>query len=141
MLMWTRVLEGPDGSGPDFDFVYFVGPSDFAQHFSLDGHNDMKRLDEYYDGLSKTDPGLKSVDKTKFRNYYGLRASVSFSRGSHDEWDIVRSINGKRRATDSGVGITDQIAVFFDGKAIPPAMFEEPTAAGYAGSCPSNSGG
>src|SRR5262249_1940635 len=32
MLMWTNVLEGENGLGA-FDFVYFVGPSDFAQHF------------------------------------------------------------------------------------------------------------
>src|SRR5438105_4624427 len=35
LLLWTRVLEGPNGLGEDFDFVYFVGPSDFAQFFHL----------------------------------------------------------------------------------------------------------
>ncbi|MGY4447933.1 hypothetical protein ACVWZR_002593 [Bradyrhizobium sp. i1.3.1] len=34
MLMWTRVLEGPDGFGRDFDLIYFAGPSDFANYIS-----------------------------------------------------------------------------------------------------------
>ena len=42
MLMWTRVLEGSDGLGPDFDFVYFVGPNDFAHYLGLDGHSDLE---------------------------------------------------------------------------------------------------
>src|SRR5262249_25785352 len=29
MLMWTSILEGRDGLGEDFDFVYFAGPQDF----------------------------------------------------------------------------------------------------------------
>ncbi|MEO5766507.1 MAG: hypothetical protein ABIR52_14465, partial [Casimicrobiaceae bacterium] len=29
LLMWTRILEGPKSLGEDFDFVYFVGTSDF----------------------------------------------------------------------------------------------------------------
>jgi hypothetical protein len=96
---------------------------------------DLTKLGAYYDGLSKTDPNLKAVDRTKFRNYYGLRASAAFSRGSHDEWDIVRSINAKRRSTDSG--ILKQLGVFFDGHDIASGLFEEPVAAGYAGPCPS----
>jgi hypothetical protein len=36
-----------------------------------------------------TDPELKKVDKTTFRNYDALRACVSLSYGSHDEWNIV----------------------------------------------------
>src|SRR5882724_3201283 len=43
MLMWTRVLEGNDGLGRDFDFIYFTGPTDFAQYFSLDGHADLEK--------------------------------------------------------------------------------------------------
>ncbi|MEO8805761.1 MAG: hypothetical protein ABI433_06745 [Burkholderiaceae bacterium] len=36
MVMWTRVLEGAGGFGEDFDFIHFVGPSDFA----LDAHDE-----------------------------------------------------------------------------------------------------
>src|SRR5437016_4785857 len=48
MLMWTTLLEGPDGVG-DFDFVYFAGPQDFARYFGFDGANDMAKLDAYFD--------------------------------------------------------------------------------------------
>jgi hypothetical protein len=134
MLMWTKVLEGGDGLG-DLDFVYFVGPSDFALHFGLDGTADMEKLESYYDSLSKTDKGLKDVDKRAFRDYYALRASVAFSYGSHDEWDIVRAINQKRRDADSTAGIARQMGVFFDGKPVPPGLFETTVAAGDAGAC------
>jgi hypothetical protein len=32
MPMLTQVLQGWEGLGEDFDFVYFVGPSDFARY-------------------------------------------------------------------------------------------------------------
>lgn len=135
MLMWTRVLEGDDGFGRDFDFVYFVGPSDFARHFLLNGHDDMKKIDAYYERLSKKDVGLTSVNKVLFRKYYGLRASVAFSYGAHDEWNIVRSVNEKRRSANPKLGIADQLGIFFDGQAVAPGMFEAPVAAGDAGRC------
>ncbi len=141
MLMWTNVLEGPDGLGA-FDFVYFAGPSDFAYHFGLNGHNDLEKLDEYYNSASKIDPGLKAVPKQDFRAYYGLRASVAYSYGSHDEWNIVRSINKARRDTDLARksdevkrGIATQIAVYFDGHPVAPGLFEASIAAGDADAC------
>jgi hypothetical protein len=136
MLMWTRVLEGEDGLGRDLDFVYFVGPSEFARHFSFDGHADLEKLDAFYDGMAKTDQHIKEVDKAKFRNYYGLRAAVSFSFGSHDEWNIVRSINAKRRDMDKATGIARQLGVMFDGRAVPPGSFEDPVTPGTAAACP-----
>ena len=138
MLMWTRVLEGDNGLAPDFDFAYFVGPADFTKYFGFDGRADMEKLDAFYDGLAKTDPGISNVDKIKFRNYYALRASVSFSLGSHDEWNIVRAINTKRREADKQAGIVRQLGVFFEGRAVPPGMFEAPVDAGTAGACPVN---
>jgi len=135
MLMWTRVLEGDDGLAPDFDFVYFVGPADFAKYLGLDGRGDMEKLDAFYDGLAKTDAGIGNVDKAKFRNYYALRASVSFSLGSHDEWNIVRSVNAKRREADKQAGIVKQLGVLFEGRAVPPGMFEAPIEAGTAKPC------
>jgi hypothetical protein len=134
MLMWTRVLEGLDGLG-GLDFVYFVGPSEFAQHFGLDGHGDLEKLESYYDSRIKTDEGLRAVDKRSFRDYYGLRASVAFSYGSHDEWNIVGTINQKRREADPKAGIAKQMGVFFDGKPVPPAMFEAPITPGDVGAC------
>jgi hypothetical protein len=132
MLMWTKVLEGRSGLGEDFDFVYFVGPSDFARHFSLDGRGDMERLDAYYDGLVKTDPDLGKIDKKSFREYYALRASVAFSLGSHDEWNIVATLNAARRASKD-YGIARQLGVFFDGRPVAPGLLETQVAAGDAG--------
>ncbi len=135
MLMWTQVLEGKTGLGEDFAFVYFVGPSEFARHFSLDGHGDMQKLDAYYDALAKTDPELAAkVDRKSFREYYALRASMAFSFGSHDEWNIVRAINERRRS-DGSYGISRQLAVLFDGRAVAPGLFETPIAPGMAGEC------
>lgn len=134
MLLWTRVLEGQDGLG-EFDFVYFVGPSEFGRHFGLDGHNDLERLEAYYDSAVKTDSDLKNVERRAFRDYYGLRASVAFSFGSHDEWNIVRMINQKRREKYSTEGIGRQMGVFYDGQPVPPGLFETSVAAGNAGEC------
>jgi hypothetical protein len=135
MLMWTRVLQGDDGLGNDFDFFYFVGPSDFARHFSLDGKADMEKLDRYYEALAKTEVGLKSVDKVQFRKYYALRASTAFSYGAHDEWNIARAINARRRAQDGKKGIAQQLGLFFDGRAVSPGLFESATSSGNAGTC------
>ncbi|UFZ08072.1 hypothetical protein LQG66_18045 [Bradyrhizobium ontarionense] len=133
MLMWTNVLEGSSGLG-DFDFVYFAGPSDFARHFAFDGKADLEKLEAFYDAAVKTDPELKKVDRRAFRDYYGLRASVAYSYGSHDEWDIVRAINEKRVAA-SNFGIARQIAVLFDAMPAAPGLFETGVAAGNAGAC------
>ena len=62
MLMWTSLLEGREGLGEDFDFVYFAGPQDFARIFELDGSNDMAKIDAYFDKRLKSDPDFeKSV--------------------------------------------------------------------------------
>jgi hypothetical protein len=137
MLMWTRVLQGQDGLGADIDFFYFVGPSDFARHFGLNAKGDMEKLDAYYDGLAKTDPALSTtVDKVKFRNYYALRASAAFSYGAHDEWNIARSINEKRRGKNAKSGIGQQLGIFFDGRGVAPALFDSAVSAGSSGVCP-----
>jgi len=140
MLQWTRVLEGTAGTGEDFDFVYFTGPSDFASALGLTGEADMEKVDALFDRRYATDEGLRKaveqgkVSKTTFRNYYALRAAISFSYGSHDEWNIVRILNDRRRgATKSG--IADQIAVWFDGRAAVPGAYEQSIAAGDAGRC------
>ena len=122
MLMLTQVLEGEDGLGRDFDFVYFVGPSEFAKFFGLKGANDLEILEAYYDRESPADPKLRQIDKREFRNYYGLRASMAASRGSHDEWNIVRLINERRRHEQhrAEFGMARQLSVLFDGRARRP---------------------
>ncbi len=140
MYMWTQVLEGRGGFGEDFDFFYFTGPGDFARFFGLTGRDDAKRIDAYFDQRLATDQDLMKLmaahklSKQGFRNYYVLRASVAFSKGSHDEWNIARLLNERRRAS-SEFGILNQIAILFDGRSVTPGGFEEPVAGGNKGSC------
>ena len=139
MLMWTTLLEGPNGLGEDLDFVYFVGPQDFARYFGLNGTGDMAKIDGYYDKRMAADPAFdkavkEGLTKTTFRNYYGLKASTAFSRGSHDEWNIVRVINERRRS-DPKLGIANQLPVLFDGQGIAPSAWESTVSEGYVGKC------
>jgi len=139
MLMWVSILEGPTGMGEDFDFVYFEGPQDFARFFEFDGNADMAKLDAYYDKRIKSDPDFEKearagLTKTKFRNYYALKASATFSRGAHDEWNIFRVINERRR-NDPKMGIANQLPMLFDGRATPSAGAELPVSDGYLGKC------
>jgi hypothetical protein len=140
MLMWTTILEGRNGLGEDFDFFYFVGPATMGQFFGLDGNADMEKIEAYFDKRAATDESLKKaiadnkVSKTSFRNYYALRASVAFSNGSHDEWNIARLINERRRGS-ADFGIARQLAILFDGQAAPPAEYEASVASGYVGRC------
>ena len=139
MLMWTTILEGNNGLGEDFDFVYFVGPQDFARYFGLDGVGDMQKIEQYFDKRLKSDPELqKAVDngltRSAFRNYYALKASTTFSKGAHDEWNIIRALNERRRAHER-FGIANQLAVLFDGAGVAPAGSEAATSEGYAGKC------
>jgi hypothetical protein len=138
MLMWTTLLEGQDGLG-DFDFVYFAGPQDFARYFGFDGTNDMAKLEAFFDNRVKTNPAFaKAVEggltKAAFRRYYALRASSTVSRGAHDEWNIFRMINERRRA-DSKIGTTGQIPVLFDGRGVNPSDSEAAVSEGYVGKC------
>ncbi|MGY8685372.1 hypothetical protein Q2941_47775 [Bradyrhizobium sp. UFLA05-153] len=81
MLMCTNVLVGTNGLGA-FDSVSFTGRSDFAYHFGLDRHDDLSKLYEHYDSVSKTDQALKAVPNEDAIAYYGLRASVAYRYGS-----------------------------------------------------------
>jgi hypothetical protein len=140
MYMWTQILEGRGGYGEDFDFIYFTGATDVARFFALTGAGDADRIAAYFDHRLATDGDLMSavaagkVSRTGFRNYYALRASVAFSYGAHDEWNIARLLNERRRTSDE-FGIGNQIAVLFDGRAAAPADFEAATADGNVGVC------
>jgi len=138
MLMWTSLLEGADGMG-EFDFVYFAGPQDFARYFGFDGNGDMAKLDAYFDKRLKSDVEFEKavsngLTKAAFRRYYALRASASVSRGAHDEWNIFRVINERRRG-DSKFGTGNQIPILFDGRGLAPADSEAPVSDGYVGKC------
>jgi hypothetical protein len=140
MLQWTRALEGPSGTGDDFDFFYFSGPSDFARALGLTGEGDMEKIDALFDQRYAADEGLRKaveqgrLSKATFRNYYGLKASVTFSYGSHDEWNILRLINAKRLG-GTQFGVANQIASFYDGRPTPPSAAEQPVSNGYTGRC------
>ncbi len=141
MLMWTTLLEGRDGFGEDFDFVYFVGPQDFSRVLGLDGISDMAKIDQYFERRLKSDPELEKaaqagLTKAAFRKYYALKASIAFSRGAHDEWNIIRIVNERRRS-ESRFGIANQLPVLFDGRGAPPADSEAAVSDGYVGKCKS----
>jgi len=140
MYMWTQILEGRGGFGEDFDFFYFTGPADFARFFGLTGTGDADKISAYFDQRVATDSELMSLvaahklSKTGFRNYYALRASVAFSLGSHDEWNISHILNERRRTSDQ-FGIGNQIAIMFDGHGVTPGNFEGTVAGGNVGRC------
>ncbi len=143
MLMWTRILEGVKGFGEDFDFVYFVGPADFGAYFGFNGTADMDKVNAFFDERIKTDKNLQRevergrVTKQTFRNYYGLKGSITVSNGAHEEWNIFRTLNERRRA-DKAYGIGNQIPMLFDGKAVPPATAEIANTPGISGACKVN---
>ena len=56
------------------------------------------------------------------------------SRGAHDEWNIFRVINEKRRA-DAKYGTGNQITVYFDGLGVAPPHGESGVSEGYVGKC------
>jgi hypothetical protein len=134
------VLEGKTGLGEDFDFVYFVGPSDFAAYFGLTGSGDLDRIGVFFDERVKRDAELQRavsqnrITRTTFRNYYGLRASMAYSLGAHDEWNVTGHINALRRANAS-YGTGNQLPMWFDGRAISSAEGEQTVSKGYAGAC------
>jgi hypothetical protein len=140
MYMWTQILEGRNGLGEDFDFFYFTGPADFSKFLSLTGEGDMETIGAYFDQRLASDAGLKKaveqgqVTRASFRNYYALRASVAFSFGSHDEWNISHVINERRRGANE-FGIAGQIPLLFEGQAVTPSNFEGTVAAGDVGRC------
>jgi hypothetical protein len=99
----------------------------------------MGKLDAWFDKRVASDPDFakavqNGLTKPNFRKYYALRASSAVSRGAHDEWNIFRMINEKRRA-DSRFGTPSQIPVLFDGQAVAPPQGESSVSEGYVGKC------
>src|SRR5207247_2002112 len=118
MVRWTRVLAGDDGAGRDFDMAHFTGPGDMRAFFGC-GPDDLTGcLARWLAGRTAGDAGLRRVAddaeaRRAFLRYYAMRASAAYSAGAHDEWNIVVRINRKRT-------LGDQLAVFFDGRAVSP---------------------
>jgi hypothetical protein len=159
MRMWTRVLvedDIPDGVnlGRRFSAYYFLGATDVRKFFMQNGESSLTTgIQEYFARKLATDmdfranflgpfgdPGGGTLTgdaataeaerrRDEFFRYYGARASVTFSRGSHDEWNIWQTLNVQRRRQ---LGLGEQIAGFFAGEQIPPATTEQPMSPGYA---------
>lgn len=122
MFMWTQILAGEDGLGRDFDVVYFVGPTDFGDFFGLTGNDDLKTLAAWMERRARTDSQFAATvataeQKLAFLRYYSLRASVNFSKGAHDEWNIFQRVNRLRRQE---MGTAEQIPLYFDGRQVSP---------------------
>src|SRR5579859_5751854 len=93
---------------------------------------------DYFPALSKaqtaTSKGqLQDVEgqRLEFFRYYALKASVWFSKGSHDEWNIWQQLN-QLRIKNSKFGIGTQIPGYFDGVQVGPGDAETPISSGYA---------
>jgi hypothetical protein len=129
MYMWTQVLAGDDGRGRDFDFFYFVGPSDFWRVLNLTPQTSIATLEKLADKA-----GLSGDAKRTFVSYYAFRASATASKGAHDEWNLLRLINEIRRS-DKAYGIGSQIASYFDSRAVEIDDQESAVTTGYEGPC------
>lgn len=157
MRMWTRVLVEDDAGdlGRRWDAFYFLGPSDVREFFTESGSRTWTAgVEEYFarklsmnrDFFESFDPPFYDPDgrrlkgwreraewqhrRDAFFRYYTVRAGVNFSLGSHDEWNLWRLLNEKRRQA-SPHGVSDQIAGFFEGAQLDPAATVTPTARGY----------
>jgi hypothetical protein len=129
MAVWADVLAGTDGLGSDFDLAYFVGPSDVWRYFGAESEARLDKIESWLADKSRVSPAYKAIyedagSRQKFIRYYGLRGSTIFSKGAHDEWNIVLGLNAKR-------AIGDYIAVYFDGKPIEPGDYQATVAVGY----------
>ncbi len=65
-----------------------------------------------------------------FIRFYSLRAGAFGSKGSHDEWNILRHLNEKRARLMPG-GIGDRIAAFYDGHQVDLAALVTAVPRGY----------
>jgi hypothetical protein len=150
MRMWTTVLAGEDGQGRQFDFYYFLAASDVWDFFTLGGGRTVTAgVEEYFARKTAIDHefsayfgGSRDVPqageqtpaeelerrRAAFFRFYAVRASIAYSKGSHDEWNIWVHIN-KQRLTKAGVG--DQLPGYWEGRQIDPAASETPVSKGY----------
>lgn len=129
MAVWADVLAGSDGRGEGFDMVYFVGPNDVWDFFGATRANRLGRVEQWLIKKAGGDSRYKEIldDNELRRNfirYYGIRGSTAYSKGAHDEWNIVSRLNLER-------AIGDDIAVYFDGQPIEPGDYDDTTDAGY----------
>jgi hypothetical protein len=131
MRMWTKVLvdDGNENRGDYFDIEeYFArklsGDQEFHSHFTP----------PFYDDEGNPIPEKKEKEEWKkrrgdFVRFYGLRASATYSKGCHDEWNIWVILN-RLRLNERAVG--SQIVGYFDGSQLDAQSFEREISKGYA---------
>jgi len=129
--------------GKDFNLLFAAGPSEIKDFFG--GPDDMPAsLERYVELRAKADPDFRDKiasipeAKKRFLAYYTSNASVAFSDGSHDEWNIFVEINNRRRNDPKAFGLGEQIPIFFDGRSASPAEMEMKVSPGYEKNCPAN---
>jgi hypothetical protein len=128
MVMFTRVLAGDDGAGRDIDMAHFTGPGDMRAFFGC--ADDLTGcLGRWLAARAAADAEVRRVADNRdarraFVRYYAMRASAAYSAGAHDEWNIFVRVNRKR-------ALGDQVAIFFEGRAVSPAAMETEIAPGY----------
>ena len=157
MRMWTRVLveDGGENHGRRWDAIYFLGPGDVRDFFTEGGsrtwtagveeyfarkltmNRDFREYFEppfYAAAGNRLSRGSERQEWQRLRDaffrYYTVRGGVNFSLGSHDEWNIWRLLNERRRAA-SAHGVSEQIAGFFEDAQLDPAAHATATAPGY----------
>ena len=151
MRMWTKVLVEDDESNKDgegnigrrFDAFYFLGPRDTREFFSPGQPERLTTsIEEYFAAKFSTDAEFRMWFSSKepddweklrrdFVRFYGLRAGCNYSKGAHDEWNILVLLNQKRLKLRQG-GIGSQIAAYFDGVQVAPGAAETAVFRGYA---------
>lgn len=156
-------------TGQYFDAFYFIGPRDVQSFFLSEGETLTSGIQAYFARKFAIDPDFReeysdpnpdwrrlgprtSINESEYKlrdtwnhkridffRYYGVKAGVNFSLGSHDEWLIYVALNQLRRnktkslekfMVDGDVG--DQIAGFFDGGQVDPASSETLLSRGYS---------
>jgi hypothetical protein len=156
-------------SGQSFDAFYFIGPRDVHEFFVTSGSTLTAGIQEYFSRKFATDSDFRDyfsvtginwgrpIAKTSvssaqsnlrsqweiargdFFRYYAVRASATFSLGSHDEWLILKLLNEKRRDSSRKPkefmvdgDVAEQIAGFFDGVQINMSSTELGVSRGYS---------
>ena len=142
MYLWTQVLAGEDGLGQGFDLAIMTGPTDVAAFFADAGKhasaNAVDAVDRWTEHRAATDSAFRTTiaenpeRRRRFRAYYAFGASTAFSAGAHDEWNLFRLVNEKRRRRDGNPA--GQLPIYFDGRLLSPAEMETPVSPGSA--CP-----
>lgn len=119
----------------------FALDAEFRDSYSVRGINWGIEYDANKRRILRSDDEQKLVnewDKKRldFFRFYSLKASINFSLGSHDEWNILNLINKMRidyydKLKDRKNGIGDLVPGFFEGKQLTPVDFIGRAISGY----------